>query len=180
MATATKTAKKEETAKAAPKKAAAKAVVANSNTTVNKLAEINKKWFVIDLEGIVLGRAASHIAKILKGKNKFDYTPFLDCGDNVVVTNASKLRLKGNKLSDKIYYWHTGYPGGIKDITAKKLLEKDSTKLVRKAVKGMLARGPLGRKQLSNLYVYEGTEHPHEAQKPEKIEFDKLNNKNKR
>ncbi|MBL6621341.1 MAG: 50S ribosomal protein L13 [Rickettsiales bacterium] len=148
-------------------------------TTFNKLADLNKKWYIIDLEDIVLGRAASHVALILKGKNKADYTPFLDCGDNVIVVNAKKIRLKGKKLTDKIYYWHTGYPGGIKDISAKKLLEKNPEKLFQKAVKGMLARGPLGRKQLSNLYIYEGENHPHEGQKPEKIDFANLNKKNK-
>jgi large subunit ribosomal protein L13 len=149
------------------------------STTFNKLANLTKKWYIIDLEDVVLGRAASYVSLILKGKNKPDYTPFLDCGDNVIVINAKKIRLKGKKLSDKIYYWHTGYPGGIKDITAKKLLDKNPEKLFQKAVKGMLARGPLGRKQLTNLYIYAGSSHPHEAQKPEKIDFINFNKKNK-
>ncbi len=149
-------------------------------TTVSKLAEIDKKWYIIDLQNIVLGRAAAHVAKILRGKNKANFTPFLDCGDNVIVINADKVRLTGKKLNEKTYYWHTGYPGGIKSITADKLLAKDGTRVFRNAVKGMLAKGPLGRKQLKNLYVYAGTEHPHQGQKPEAIEFAKLNNKNDR
>ncbi len=148
-------------------------------TTFTKLADLNKKWYIVDLQDVVLGRAASYVALILKGKNKADYTPFLDCGDNLIVINAAKIQLKGKKLTDKIYYWHTGYPGGIKDISAKKLLEKSPEKLFYKAVKGMLANGPLGRKQLSNLYIYEGENHPHEAQKPEKIDFANFNKKNK-
>lgn len=150
------------------------------STTVNKLADINKKWYVLDLNNIVLGRAASKIATILRGKNKPDYTPFLDCGDNIVVINSDKLQLTGKKLDNKKYYWHTGYPGGIREITAKKLMDKSSSDLVRKAIKGMLPRGPLGRKQLKNLYVYSGETHPHDAQKPEIIEFSKLNEKNNR
>ncbi|MBT4878926.1 MAG: 50S ribosomal protein L13 [Alphaproteobacteria bacterium] len=154
--------------------------VSLAKTSVNKLSDIKKNWYLIDVQDIVLGRAAAHIATILRGKNKVDYTPFLDCGDNVVVINSDKIKLKGNKLNDKTYYWHTGYPGGIKDITAKKFLEKDSTKMFRRALKGMLPRGPLGRKQLSNLHVFKGAEHAHEAQKPELIDLSKLNNKNSR
>jgi len=150
------------------------------STTFNKLADIQKKWYVIDLQNIVLGRAASKIATILRGKNKADYTPFLDCGDNIIVINSDKLKLTGKKLDDKKYYWHTGYPGGIREINAEKLMQKSSEKLVRKAIKGMLPNGPLGRKQLKNLYVYSGSEHPHTAQRPEAIELAKLNNKNNR
>jgi len=149
-----------------------------STTTFNKLSDIKKRWYIIDLDGVTLGRVASHIAKILRGKSKADYTPFLDCGDNIIVINSDKVRLTGKKPSDKIYYWHTGYPGGIRQITAEKLLAKSSEKLVRKAVKGMLARGPLGRKQLKNLYIYPDAAHPHNGQKPEVIEFIKLNQKN--
>ena len=150
------------------------------STSFNKISEVKKKWYVLDLSDIILGRAAASIATILRGKNKADYTPFLDCGDNVIVTNADKLKLTGKKLSDKNYYWHTGYPGGIKDISAGKLLAKSSTLMVRKAVKGMLPKGPLGYKQLKNLYVYSGSEHPHAAQKPENIDFSKSNDKNNR
>ncbi|MFZ8864500.1 MAG: 50S ribosomal protein L13 [Rickettsiales bacterium] len=171
--------KKDQIVKKAEVKATKPKVVI-AKTSVNKLADIKKSWYIIDVENIVLGRAAAYIAKILRGKNKVDYTPFLDCGDNVIVINADKVSLKGNKLNDKIYYWHTGYPGGIKDISAKKFLEKDSSKMFKRALKGMLPRGPLGRKQLSNLYVYQGSEHPHEAQKPQIIDLSKLNNKNNR
>lgn len=150
------------------------------STTFNKLADIQKKWYLIDLNNIVLGRAASKIATILRGKNKADYTPFLDCGDNIIVINADKLKLTGNKLNNKKYYWHTGYPGGIKETTAVKLLDKSSEKLVRKSIKGMLPRGPLGRAQLKNLYIYSGDKHPHDAQKPTTIELSKLNDKNNR
>jgi large subunit ribosomal protein L13 len=150
------------------------------STSFNKLSEIKKEWYVIDLSDVVLGRASAAIATILRGKNKADYTPFLDCGDNVIVINSDKLKLTGKKLSDKKYYWHTGYPGGIKDITAGKLLAKSSTKMVRNAVKGMLPRGPLGYKQLKNLYVYSGSEHDQTAQKPVTINFSDLNEKNNR
>ena len=149
-------------------------------TTFKKLQEIQKDWFVIDLDGVVLGRAASYIATILRGKNKADYTPFLDDGDNVIVINADKVHLTGKKLNDKKYYWHTGYPGGIKEITAGKLLAKKAEELITKAVKNMLPRGPLGRKQLKNLYVYAGAEHDHSAQTPQVIDFAAQNSKNKR
>ena len=149
-------------------------------TTVNKLSDINKKWYLIDLKNVVLGRASAAIALILRGKNKADYTPFLDCGDNVIVINSDQVKLTGRKLTDKKYYWHTGYPGGIKDITAGKLLEKSSEKLVRNSIRGMLPKGPLGRKQLKNLYVFSGETHAHQAQKPEIIDISKLNNKNNR
>lgn len=175
--------KTEKTAKKADKKAEVTNTKIKPNlakTSVNKLADIKKSWYIIDAENLVLGRASAFIAKILRGKNKVDYTPFLDCGDNVVVVNSDKIKLKGDKLNKKTYYWHTGYPGGIKDITAKKFIEKDSAKMFKRAVKGMLPRGPLGRKQLANLYVYSGAEHPHIAQKPEIIDLANLNNKNKR
>ena len=149
-------------------------------TTVNKLSDINKKWYLIDLNNIVLGRASAAIALILRCKNKADYTPFLDCGDNIIVINADKVKLTGRKLTDKKYYWHTGYPGGIREITAGKLLQKSSEKLVRNSIRGMLPKGPLGRKQLKNLYVFSGESHAHEAQKPELIDISKLNNKNNR
>jgi large subunit ribosomal protein L13 len=151
-----------------------------TQTTFKKLAEIEKKWYLIDLEGIVLGRVASHVALILRGKNKADYTPFLDDGDNVVVINADKVKLTGRKLNDKKYYWHTGYPGGIKETTVGKLLAKKPEEVFKKAVKNMLPRGPLGRKQFKNLYVYAGTEYAQTAQNPEIIDFAKLNEKNKR
>ncbi len=151
-----------------------------NTTTFKKLAQIEKKWHLIDLDGLTLGRVASYVALILRGKNKVDYTPFLDDGDYVVVINADKVKFTGDKLANKKYYWHTGYPGGIKEITADKLMKKDSCNVIKKAVKNMLPRGPLGRKQLKNLYIYSDDEHKHSAQKPEIIDFAKLNNKNKR
>ena len=136
---------------------------------------INKNWLVVDAENIVLGRLASAVSKILRGKHKPSYTPHADCGDNVVIVNAEKVKLTGNKLEDKVYYRHTGYPGGIKSITAKKVLEgKNPDRLVRLAVKRMIPSGPLGRKQLSSMKVYVGSNHPHEAQKPKVLNIKEL------
>ena len=135
----------------------------------------NKRWYLVDLDGEVLGRAASKIAKVLRGKYKTNFTPHADCGDNVVIVNAEKVKLTGNKLEDKVYYRHTGYPGGIKSITAKKVLEgKTPDRLVRLAVKRMIPSGPLGRKQLSNMKVYVGSNHPHEAQNPKSLNIKEL------
>jgi large subunit ribosomal protein L13 len=141
---------------------------------------IKKNWFIIDATDVVLGRAATQIATILIGKHKPDYTPFLDAGDNIIIINADKIKLTGNKLKDKKYYSHSGYPGGIKEITAGKLLEKSSAKLIRSAVKNMLGRGPMARTRLGNLYVYPGSEHKHSAQNPQIIDLGATNNKNKR
>ena len=149
-------------------------------TSVLKLKDIKKDWYILDISEIVLGRAAAHIATLLRGKNKATYTPFLDCGDHVIVINSDKVRLTGRKENDKTYYWHTGYPGGIKEIKAGKLRDKRSQDLVIKAVKGMLAKGPMGRKHLKNLYVYEGSEHPHQGQNPKIIDFANNNDKNSR
>ena len=136
-------------------------------TYVMKPAEVEKKWHVIDADGLVLGRMAVIIANILRGKHKPGYTPNVDCGDHVIVINADKVALTGNKLTDKKYYWHTGYPGGIKERTADKILTgKHPERVVIKAVERMVPRGPLGRQQMKNLRVYAGTEHPHEAQQP--------------
>jgi large subunit ribosomal protein L13 len=144
-----------------------------------KASEINKKWVLIDAEGLVVGRLAAIIATRLRGKHKPSFTPHMDCGDNVIVVNAEKILLTGNKLKDKTYHWHTGYIGGIKDRTAEKVLSgKTPTKVVEKAVERMLPRGPLGRQQLSNLRVYAGPEHPHEAQQPETLDVASLNPKN--
>ena len=145
-----------------------------------KAAEIEKKWILVDAEGAVLGRLASQVAKILRGKHKPSYTPHMDCGDNVVVVNAEKVALTGNKRSDKTYHWHTGYPGGIKSRTADKILEgQHPERVVEKAVERMIPRGPLGRQQMKNLRVYAGAEHPHEAQQPEPLDIAALNPKNK-
>lgn len=144
-----------------------------------KASEIDKKWVVIDAEGLVVGRLAAVIATRLRGKHKPSYTPHMDCGDNVVVVNAEKIVLTGNKMKDKKYYWHTGYVGGIKERTPEKYLSgKTPTRVVEKAVQRMLPRGPLGRQQMSNLRVYAGSEHPHEAQKPEPLDVAGLNAKN--
>jgi large subunit ribosomal protein L13 len=144
-----------------------------------KPSEIEKKWVLIDADGLVVGRLAALIATRLRGKHKPSYTPHMDCGDNVIVVNAAKALLTGNKLKDKVYYWHTGYIGGIKERTAGAIMSgKHPERVVEKAVERMLPRGPLGRKQLSNLRVYPGTEHPHEAQQPQALDVAALNAKN--
>ncbi|MCH8036003.1 MAG: 50S ribosomal protein L13 [Proteobacteria bacterium] len=146
-----------------------------------KPADIEKKWLLVDAEGVVLGRLASQIALILRGKHKPSYTPHMDCGDNVVVVNAGKIHLTGKKMSDKIYYRHTGYPGGIKSRTAGEILAgKYPERVVQKAIERMIPHGPLGRRQLKNLRVYAGPEHPHEAQNPEVLDIAGKNPKNKR
>ena len=146
-----------------------------------KASEIEKKWVLIDAEGVVLGRLASRVANILRGKTKTTYTPHMDCGDNVIIINAGKVHLTGKKLSDKVYYWHTGYPGGIKERTAGKILDGDHPeRVVTKAIERMIPRGPLGRQQMKNLRVYAGAEHGHEAQKPEVLDLASWNPKNKR
>lgn len=146
-----------------------------------KPAEVEKKWVLIDADGLVLGRLASQVAKILRGKHKPTFTPHIDCGDNVVIVNAEKVRLTGNKLSAKTYYWHTGYPGGIKNRRAGQILEGAyPERVILKAVERMIPRGPLGRQQMKNLRVYAGTEHPHEAQQPEALDVAAMNPKNKR
>ncbi len=146
-----------------------------------KAAEIDKKWLLIDAEDVVLGRLASQVAKILRGKHKPSYTPHMDCGDHVIVVNAAKVRLTGNKTADKTYYWHTGYPGGIKQRTAGQILAgAHPERVLEKAVQRMVPRGPLGRQQMKNLRVYPGPEHPHEAQTPETVDVGAWNPKNKR
>ncbi len=146
-----------------------------------KASEIDKKWFIVDAEDLVLGRMAAEIAKILRGKHKPTYTPHMDCGDYVVVINAEKIKLTGNKLRDKKYYWHTGHPGGIKQRTAGQILDGQfPERVVKKAIERMIPTGPLGRQQLRNLKVYTGTEHPHEAQTPAKLDIAGMNAKNKR
>ena len=146
-----------------------------------KPADIEKKWILIDAEGLVVGRLAALVATRLRGKHKPTYTPHMDCGDNVVVVNADKAVLTGNKLDNKKYYWHTGYPGGIKERTARKVIEgRFPERVVEKAVERMLPRGPLGRQQMRNLRVYAGDEHPHAAQQPEVLDIVALNPKNQR
>jgi large subunit ribosomal protein L13 len=144
-------------------------------------SDIEKPWFVIDAEGVVLGRLAVVIANRLRGKHKPTYTPHMDCGDHIVVINAEKVHLTGNKRADKLFYWHTGYPGGIKSRTMEERLEgKFPERVVIKAVERMVPKGPLGRQQMSNLKVYAGAEHPHEAQQPEVLDVAAMNPKNKR
>lgn len=133
--------------------------------------EIEKKWYVVDAENKVLGRLATEIANRLRGKHKPTFSPFIDNGDFIVVTNADKIQLTGNKWDDKTYYRHTGYIGGIKETTAKELLVKEPTDLIRFAVKGMMPKNKIGRAQLSKLKIYAGTEHPHEAQQPAVLEL---------
>ncbi len=146
-----------------------------------KPAEAEKKWYVVDADGVVLGRLAVEVAKRLRGKHKPTFTPHVDGGDNIIVVNAEKVRLTGNKRADKIYYWHTGYPGGIKQRTAAQILDgKHPDRVVYKAVQRMIPRGPLGRQVLGNLRVYAGSEHPHEAQQPEVLDVAAMNPKNKR
>lgn len=146
-----------------------------------KPADVQKKWLVVDADGVVLGRMAAEIAKILRGKHRPEFTPHVDCGDNVIVINAEKVQLTGNKRDDKIYYWHTGYPGGIKQRTAGQILDgKKPTDVVLKAVQRMLPKNRLARKVIGNLKVYAGAEHPHEAQNPVVLDIASMNPKNKR
>ncbi len=144
-----------------------------------KASEIEKKWVIIDASGLVVGRLASVIALRLRGKHKATYTPHMDCGDNVIVINAAKVLLTGQKLKKKVYYHHTGYIGGIKERVAGDIMRgKYPERIVEKAVERMLPRGPLGRVQLGNLRVYPGADHPHAAQQPEVLDVAKMNPKN--
>jgi large subunit ribosomal protein L13 len=146
-----------------------------------KPADVQKKWYVINAEGLVLGRLASFIAKRLRGKHLPTFTPHVDCGDNIIVINADKVVLTGNKLEDKKFYWHTGYPGGIKERTISQIINgRFPERVITKAVERMISRGPLARQIMTNLKVYKGVEHPHAAQSPEFIDFASMNTKNKR
>jgi large subunit ribosomal protein L13 len=146
-----------------------------------KSADVDKKWVVIDGTGLVVGRLATIVAMRLRGKHKPTFTPHVDCGDNVIVVNAEKVVLTGRKVEQKVYRHHTGYIGGIKERTAKFILEgKFPQRIVEKAVERMLPRGPLGRKQLGNLRVYKGPDHPHEAQQPQPLDIAAMNRKNTR
>lgn len=138
-------------------------------TQVAKKEEVNRDWYLIDAEERVLGRIATHIANVLRGKNKPTFTPSVDTGDFVIVVNASKIALTGNKLDAKMYYSHSGFPGGIKSINAGKLLEKKPGDIIKKAVKGMLPKNKLGAHMLKKLKVYSGSEHPHKAQQPKAL-----------
>ena len=146
-----------------------------------KPKEIQHDWIIIDAENLVLGRLSTIVATRLRGKHKVNYTPHVDCGDNIIIVNAEKVKLTGNKRQKKIYYWHTGYPGGIKSRTAEKMLDGNHPeRVIEKAVTRMIPKGPLGRKVLKKLHIYSGKTHPHEAQKPVALDVAKLNEKNKR
>jgi large subunit ribosomal protein L13 len=146
-----------------------------------KPAEVTKGWILIDAEGVVLGRLATIIANRLRGKHKATYTPHVDCGDNVVVINAEKVHITGKKAEDEVFYYHTGYPGGIKGRTLRdRLTGKRPGSVVTKAVERMITRGPLQRAQMKHLYVYPGSEHPHAGQQPVSLDVAALNPKNKR
>ena len=148
-------------------------------TFSQKPAEVVKKWVLIDAEGLVLGRLATIVANRLRGKHKATFTPHVDDGDNVVIINADKVVLTGKKYTDKVYYWHTGHPGGIKERTARQILEgRFPERVVEKAIERMIPRGPLGRRQMKNLRVYAGPNHQQEAQQPEVLDVAALNRKN--
>ncbi|MFW2829125.1 50S ribosomal protein L13 [Sphingomonas sp. ID0503] len=141
---------------------------------------VEKKWHLIDADGLVVGRVASIIANILRGKHKPSFTPHIDCGDNVIVINADKVRFTGRKLTQKMYYKHTGYAGGIKEVRADKVLDgRFPERVLEKAVERMIPRGPLGRQQMRNLRLFKGTEHPHAAQDPQVLDVAAMNRKNK-
>jgi large subunit ribosomal protein L13 len=146
-----------------------------------KPSEVERKWYLIDADGVVLGRLAATVANILRGKHKTMYTPHIDTGDHVIIINADKVRLTGRKLTQKRFFWHTGYPGGIKSKTMEQILDgKHPQRVVEKAVERMVPKGPLGRAQLGKLRVYAGGEHPHAAQQPEVLDLAARNSKNKR
>jgi large subunit ribosomal protein L13 len=150
-------------------------------TYTAKPSEIERKWWLVDAEGLVVGRAASIIANILRGKHKATFTPHLDCGDHVVIINADKIKLTGKKYAEKLYYWHTGYPGGIKDRTARQILEgKFPERIMQYAVERMISRGPLQRDVMLKLHIYKGPEHKHQGQTPQILDIAAMNSKNKR
>ena len=139
------------------------------NTFMQKKEEVVRNWYVIDAEGVTLGRLATKVATVLRGKHKPTYTPHIDCGDCVIVINAEKVNLTGNKLNDKIYYNHSGYTGGLRERTAKVMREEYPEEMIERAVKGMLPHNRLGRQMYTKLFVYQGSEHPHAAQKPQEL-----------
>ncbi len=141
------------------------------DTYMQKKESVERAWYVIDAEGQSLGRVAAKVAHILRGKNKPTFTPHIDCGDNVIVINASKVKLTGNKLNDKIYYDHSGYTGGLRERTAKVMVQDYPVEMIERAVKGMLPKGRLGRQMYRKLFVYAGSEHPHTAQQPVELKM---------
>jgi len=154
--------------------------VLQTQTRSLKPAEVKKNWVLIDADGLVLGRLAALVADRLRGKNKPQFTPHVDCGDHVVIINAEKVKVTGNKAEQSVFYWHTGYPGGIKGRTTRERLEgRFPERVIEKAVERMITRGPLGRRQMKNLHVYAGAEHPHAGAQPETLDVAALNRKNK-
>jgi large subunit ribosomal protein L13 len=152
----------------------------HTQTRSLKPAEVKKDWVLIDAEGLVLGRLAALVANRLRGKHKPTFTPHVDCGDHVVIVNARKVRVTGNKAEQSVFYWHTGFPGGIKERTVRERLEsRFPERVLEKAVERMIARGPLGRRQMKNLHVYADGEHPHAGAQPSSLDIGALNRKNK-
>ena len=152
-----------------------------NKTYVAKPKDIVKKWWLIDAEDLVVGRLSTIIANLLRGKHKTNFTPNIDCGDNVIVINADKIKFTGKKYAEKLYYWHTGFPGGIKDRTAREILEgKHPERILEYAVSRMISRGPLQRDLMVKLHIYKGSEHRHQAQQPELLDVGSLNRKNKK
>ena len=148
-------------------------------TVFLKKENLNKRWILIDASNAILGRLAAISVNILRGKNKPDYTPNQDCGDYLIIINSDKIKLTGKKIKDKIYYRHSGFPGGLKQVNPLELIKKGkSTEIIKKAIKGMIPEGSLGRKQLSNCKIYSSSEHPHSAQNPKTINLSELNSKN--
>ena len=141
-------------------------------TFMAKKSDVKRDWYVIDAEGQTLGRLASKVATVLRGKHKAIYTPHVDCGDYVIVINAEKVKLTGNKLDQKMYYNHSGYPGGLRERNAKVMIEKYPEEMVESAIKGMLPHGRLGRQMYKKLFVYKGSEHKHQAQQPKELKMD--------
>lgn len=152
-----------------------------NKTYVAKPKDIVKKWWLIDAEDLVVGRLSTIVANLLRGKHKTTFTPNIDCGDNVIVINADKIKFTGKKYAEKLYYWHTGFPGGIKDRTAREILEgKHPERILEYAVSRMISRGPLQRDLMVKLHIYKGSEHRHQAQQPELLDVGSLNRKNKK
>ncbi|MCD6035728.1 MAG: ribosomal protein [Rickettsiales bacterium] len=150
-------------------------------TTFVKLANIKREWFVIDAEDLVLGRLAAEVSKLLRGRHKAWFSPNLDCGDYIIITNADKIHLTGKKAQNKVYYRHTGHPGGIKETTPEKLIRGEKAdRIIEKAIERMIPRSALGREQMKKLHIYSGAEHPHQAQQPKALDIGARNRKNKK
>ncbi len=154
-------------------------MMALNKTFIPSVKDLKREWFIVDADGLVLGRLASILANRLRGKHKTFFTPNMQCGDNIIVVNCEKVLLKGQKREKKQYYWHTGYPGGIKSTTPEKILEGENpSKVIQLAVKRMIPKGPLGRKILKQLHIFKGSDHPYEAQNPVNLDIKSMNRKN--